>query len=1173
MIFLNVPLLMVVAFLLLTLAVGLYYSRKTTTLREYTVGNKQFATATLVATVLATNYGAGGLVRSVQQVHHLGLYYIIYSLLANLDYWIIIRPLALRMTPFMQNLSMAETIGSVYGKYPRVITALACIGASIAGLAIQITVISQVISICCIDAVNPKPKYITILATLILIFYSSFGGIRAVTFTDVLQFITFSIIIPFLAIWMFYKINNPVAESISFLQAQEKFQFKTLLRFDTKLVAIMSLILSGMAAGINPTMVQRIYMSSGPIQAQKVFLYSGLFSWLIKIIIILIGLFVFVQVPELSIEAIWPYIMKNISSFSQGLVSISLLAMAMSTADSKLNACAVMVSHDILESIRGVKRVPYTHQLRLARLTSLVIGLCAMVLAFYRKDLFNLLKLIFAFTVPIITAPFVLAILGFRGSGRTALIGMATGIVTIIAWNQWIEPTTGIDGAFVSMLANGLAMLAAHYSLPQLPGTGWIEPDDELKQIRQAHTRKWARRKEACKALFSKDNLANLQPTTVRLVGVSLYVITTAFVDRFIMGVMHPTYWPIFQIMVGACFAGYGIFIPKNKFPSWLVARYWLIGLAFCFPVNSIWHFWHATDSLLTLTLTLVHLSITLWVLPLYLGLLVGIPLIIVYAICCIKALWLWGTMSLLLLGIGLLICVIIIFDKFRNNSYENQNTYLKNQQKLRETQKLKSLAYNLHMDTTPVISQEEEDGMILEKVVKDVTQSVSFIDDTTPLYKQDFQSIINKFSEWAIFLKQQAKSKDHILLLPTAISINQLINKIEVALEREMENGPRLFIEHKDNTVPVKIVCDVNQIIHLLVTAILRTAKSDVLETQFVRVYLYTTHLQYEVHEPIDNGYAPAMVFSAIAFVISSSHLPLAELPKVQSYYEPNRDNKETSKQTAYRPLAQTHIDLGKKTIERIMHTHYGYLEISNQGAILLVLPWDVTKIREEMIAKLPITHLTSEAPITPKEQADSMMVLMQFHEYVCQVAEVDPGMIAEILLLLRRCYGFKRHASGQLFYVRAVGIAQWVATWIFHSPKPIYASLLYDLVRYTRLPLSYIKANYNRGIFCFVENVLNIDQHQEMAKSLLYVTNRFKEAINQDHLSVLYIKLAERLYDLRYAKNYNNLEAVRQMAKETLTVDIELAKKYLESEIAKELETAAKQALAFCNAAVQAD
>ncbi|ROT47509.1 HD domain-containing protein, partial [Candidatus Cardinium hertigii] len=206
------------------------------------------------------------------------------------------------------------------------------------------------------------------------------------------------------------------------------------------------------------------------------------------------------------------------------------------------------------------------------------------------------------------------------------------------------------------------------------------------------------------------------------------------------------------------------------------------------------------------------------------------------------------------------------------------------------------------------------------------------------------------------------------------------------------------------------------------------------------------------------------------------------------------------------------------------------------------------------------------SEAPITPKEQADSMMVLMQFHEYVCQVAEVDPGMIAEILLLLRRCYGFKRHASGQLFYVRAVGIAQWVATWIFHSPKPIYASLLYDLVRYTRLPLSYIKANYNMGIFCFVENVLNIDQHQEMAKSLLHITNRFKEAIHQDHVSVLYIKLAERLYDLHHAEGYTKLEEVKYMAKETLTVDIELAKNYLEPEIAADLEIAARKALEIC-------
>jgi hypothetical protein len=60
---------------------------------------------------------------------------------------------------------------------------------------------------------------------------------------------------------------------------------------------------------------------------------------------------------------------------------------------------------------------------------------------------------------------------------------MATGIVTIIAWNQWIEPKTEIDGAFVAMLANGLAMLAAHYLLPQPPGTGWASQMIHLSRL------------------------------------------------------------------------------------------------------------------------------------------------------------------------------------------------------------------------------------------------------------------------------------------------------------------------------------------------------------------------------------------------------------------------------------------------------------------------------------------------------------------------------------------------------------------------------------------------------------------------------------------------------------------------------------------------------------------
>ena len=44
--------------------------------------------------------------------------------------------------------------------------------------------------------------------------------------------------------------------------------------------------------------------------------------------------------------------MDNVSSVFKGIICISLLAMAMSTAGSKLNVCSIIISHDFLLSIQ-----------------------------------------------------------------------------------------------------------------------------------------------------------------------------------------------------------------------------------------------------------------------------------------------------------------------------------------------------------------------------------------------------------------------------------------------------------------------------------------------------------------------------------------------------------------------------------------------------------------------------------------------------------------------------------------------------------------------------------------------------------------------------------------------------------------------------------------------------
>ncbi len=104
----------------------------------------------------------------------------------------------------------------------------------------------------------------------------------------------------------------------------------------------------------------------------------------------------------------------------------------------------------------------------------------------------------------------------------------------------------------------------------------------------------------------------------------------------------------------------------------------------------------------------------------------------------------------------------------------------------------------------------------------------------------------------------------------------------------------------------------------------------------------------------------------------------------------------------------------------------------------------------------------------------------------------------------------------------------------------------MLYELVRYTCLPLSYIKEHYNLGVYAFVLNIKRIDKRQELDHpSLLHVQNRLKEAIKEEHiqLSVLFIKLAERLYDLRHTAGYIHLTEVQHMAQETLAIDVKLA------------------------------
>ncbi|WP_243575173.1 sodium:solute symporter family transporter [Candidatus Cardinium sp. cByotN1] len=1168
----NIPFVMVVIFLLLTLASGMYYSyhNKSTTLRTYAIGDKAFSTPTLIATVLATTYGGGTLIRAIEQVYNSGLYWIILMILSGLNLWIV-SLVAIRMGPFMKHLSLPETIGSIYGQYARMITAISAICSATAVIAIQIKAISMTMS----SIVTYNPHIIAVLATLILIFYSTLGGIRSVTCTDVLQFITFTIIIPLLAWFMFLKTEKSILDIINFIQNQEKFNLNNLLHANTKLVSLLLLSLSYLIGYTKePTIIQRIYMASGPTQAYKVFKLSTICHYLVKIFIILISLFVFVKDPNLPLNKVWNYIPTHVPPVLNGCIAISLLAMTMSTADSHLNNCAVIASYDIIQKITPKKLYPINH-LKIAKWSTLIIGLLAMMLTFYSNNLLTLLKFSLDFSIPITVAPFLLAVFGFRGSPRTALIGMATGAITILVWNKWV---TGIDGSFVAMLANGLAMLAAHYLLKQPESTGWVGPDTDFKQMQQEKARKSAERKQAIKNRWinRKATLGEIKPSYNILVCIGFYLAITSLVAHFIAPIDNNSFSLVVQLFVAAFFIGYPFIHAISKtirgIPTGLG---WLIGLVVYFPLNLFWHWSHSVDPIFTLSLSFTHFALILLTLPLYLA----IPIITVTLLLTIYPISICLSHRLLcsllpLLIVGLLLLAIIIYLKIQQGNLTRQNLYLKNQQQIRSSQQLKSSLYDAALVPSNQGSVRKGYGFILNQVVRKVEESISFLHEDIPLFKEDFQSIINKFYDWVTYFNRREKAKQHALLQPNKITLDKLMREVAIALSQEMSDPPKLLVETiktPDKQPCTYIVCDINQVVYSLVKAVLRVGRLEGPNALIVRIQLYATALRFKQADAIDNSCPSFVYFQSIAMVISQSDTPSEFIPKVKPCYDELHDmDPKISKNAA------PSIDLEQDTIASMVHAHYGYFKISRyekQPTMLLVLPRDVTDIRDKMTVKLPIDCLTSDDPVNPQEQADSMMALMKFHDHVCKYlskeAPIDIKTISGLLLLLRQHFRFKRHASGQLFYVRAVAIAQIVVDWVFHSPKVIYASLLYELVRHTCLPLSYIKEHYNLGVYAFVSNLVKIDKRQELDDpSLLCVQNRLEQALKEDHiqLSVLFIKLAERLYDLRHAAGYIYLTEVQHMAQETFTIDVQIANKYLGPEIETALEVAAQEALNLC-------
>ena len=567
----NVDIAIVVAFLALNLIAGVYSGRGIKTIREYAIGNRNFSTATIAATILATWTSGSFFTICISQTYKDGIWFLPAALGTVLCLFLVGYILAPRMKEFFGSISVAEAMGGLYGRNVRIITAVCAIAQATAMTALQIKVFSTVFSY----FFGFSSIYATCISSFVVIFYSAWGGIKSVTFTDVIQFATFGVFIPLflLFIWQIFGNTEVIAHAF---ETNPLLDYKQLANWhDPKFFPSLGVFFWFLIPTVNASMFQRVLMTKNTTQIRQSFGIAALGYFVIILFVCAIAVLVLSINPNLDPNNIVMHIIDNYSFTGlKGITLVGIMAMVMSTADSWINTGAVIFAHDFCKPL-GIK---FKNELFLSRAFTLLVGVGAVALVVSNHNLFKLFSLQGNFYMPIVTVPLILAIFGFRSTPRAVILGMGSGVLCAVIWTMYVKDSTGVDSIIPAMVANFSVLMLSHYALREPGGWVGIKDDSDLKELRRQRQNRIQNVLKFFKNLhttnpvvYCRQNVPKSEMTYIYFAfSVMMTVITTFLLDRK----LYQQHIILINILQGAALCISTIFLCHKLWASSFKERY-----------------------------------------------------------------------------------------------------------------------------------------------------------------------------------------------------------------------------------------------------------------------------------------------------------------------------------------------------------------------------------------------------------------------------------------------------------------------------------------------------------------------------------------------------------------------------------------------------------------------
>lgn len=1141
----SIDFLIVYVFLTITIIIAIRAGRGIKDIREYALGNRTYGTLTLILTFLATNIGGSSLVSGSAGVFSNGIIRIIPELgvmLQALFFAFFIAPKVLR---FNTCLTIGDVIGMSYGKLSKPIAGILGVFYSIAMVSMELVGLGIIME----ALLGIKAVLSIIIGGIFLSFYASHGGIKSVTATDVFQFLVLIIVIPLLANTAL-KHARGIEEVFMHLPSSklEIFEHNNFSYYLT-LFLVWSIFPVGVTS---PPIFQRLLMASNSQQLRTQYLVVSIFHPILQLLIMLIGLAGFILYPTIKANDLVPHIIQELLPIGgKGLAIAGVLAIFMSTVDSYLHAAGLIFTNDIVKPICGIKGWAF-NELRLARQVTVIIGIASILIALQSTSMLSLSFLAVKFTGPLLMFPLIAAIRGLEIDKNTFYLATVITLI-VFALTSWLLPLSYCHLAVpISIAVNGIVLFGVHYAThKQLSLAG----NYTLNILRKP--KKKALLASIKRILPTPHNIINYSRHQVFKYGAPYMLFGGFFVINYVLPFFMWTHGStqaynfMFMLrLIGGTLCG--LLITREKWPKNLLPYmpiFWHLSVMYCLPFMSTMMFLlteSSTEWLINVAIMIILLFILLdWATALVLG-----SLGIVFAFSCYRlfigeldlSLNFSSAYLLIYQGIfGLLIGLIFARRKeqrFDKLATDNQTLTLVDQEN-------KEALLEIFKEKIRLLKTLRRAG------VQDLTKAVSLVKELRIQESQGFKEpttvhsvldqLQNTLTPMAVALERiESRATDYMRLEVNPITIDSLLEAVQAKF-----SYVKLHIENRSTCQ--ELICDSKRIQKMLLNS-LETLKTFVEEGASIYIILADTQLSYPLPSvKKDKSYVKKV--PALAIVLST----IPDISNIQTTYK-------AQMRTSALRMPETPTSFLLAANQRIVKAHYGYTNIDisrqkNYNMHCYVLPRCVSDVRPRDMDD-PYMELGAELVRADDTFPGALEQEKAFLAAVKQRSNANLAAIETAIEIIKWYHGPVKRKSGEPFYLHPLAVAHIVLDYNTDEVT-ILGALLHDIVEDTPMVLENLEMMFGKEVVGIVDGVTHFESVQEsFYKVQLAPHENIMMLLGVEDKRILYVKIADRLHNMRTIEGHSSYVKKKQIAEETLQFFVPLAKKLGLEEAAAELQ-----------------